>query len=48
MTYGGLWYLDASLFESTTITLPDGTVKTIHQNTIDEFKKEFNEVRRFS
>ena len=41
MTYGGLWYLDASLFESTTITLPDGTVKTIHQNTIDELKKEF-------
>jgi abortive infection bacteriophage resistance protein len=40
--YGGLWYLDAALFESTTIILWDGTVKTIHQNTLDELQKEFN------
>ncbi len=42
MGYDGLWYLDPALFESTTITLHDGTVKTIHQNTLDELKKEFN------
>jgi abortive infection bacteriophage resistance protein len=42
MNYGGLWYLNTTLFENTTITLPDGTVKTIHQNTLDELKKEFN------
>ena len=40
--YGGLWYLDASLFENTTITLYGGTIKTIHQNTIEELQKEFN------
>jgi abortive infection bacteriophage resistance protein len=42
ISYGGLWYLDSSLFENSTITLGDGTVKTIHQNTIDELQKEFN------
>jgi abortive infection bacteriophage resistance protein len=42
MSYGGLWYLDASLFENAQISLPNGSVKTIHQNTIDELKKEFN------
>lgn len=42
MSYGGLWYLDPSLFENTTIILPDGTVKTIHQNTLGELKKEFS------
>lgn len=42
INYGGLWYLDASLFESTTITLSDGSVKTIHQNLLDELKKEFD------
>ena len=42
MTYGGLWYLDASLFQSANIKLPDGTVKTIHQNTLDELRKELN------
>ena len=42
MTYGGLWYLDATLFQSTIIKLPDGTVKTIHQNTLDELRKELN------
>jgi len=42
MTYGGLWYLDSELFENTTITLPDGTIKTIHQKTLDELRKEFS------
>lgn len=39
--YGSCWYLDTTLFENTTITLYNGTVKTIHQNTIDELQKEF-------
>lgn len=42
MSHGGLWYLNATLFENTSITLPDGTIKTIHQNTLDELQKEFN------
>jgi abortive infection bacteriophage resistance protein len=42
ISYGGLWYLNPALFEATTITLSDGTVKTIHQNTLDELRKEFN------
>ena len=42
MKYGGLWYLDSALFESRMITLSDGTVKTIHQNTLDDLKKEFH------
>jgi len=42
ISYGGLWYLNPALFEATTITLNDGTVKTIHQNTLDELQKEFN------
>lgn len=41
MTYGGLWYLDASLFNSSTIIV-NGTTKTVHQNTIEELQKEFN------
>lgn len=41
ISYGSCWYLDTTLFENTTITLYDGTVKTIHQNTIDELQKEF-------
>jgi abortive infection bacteriophage resistance protein len=40
VSYGGLWYLDPALFGNTTITLNDGTVKTIHQKTVDELKKE--------
>lgn len=40
ITYGSLWYLDPELFERTPITLRDGTVKTIHQNTLAELKKE--------
>lgn len=42
ISYGGLWHLNPALFEATTITLNDGTVKTIHQNTLDELQKEFN------
>jgi len=42
MSYGPLWYLESALFETTTIKLPDGTVKSIYQNTLDELKKEFN------
>ncbi len=41
ISYGGLWYLDASLFNSSTIMV-NGITKTIHQNTIDELQKEFN------
>lgn len=41
LSYGGLWYLDPALFESTTLKLPGGTFKTVHQNTIDELQKEF-------
>jgi abortive infection bacteriophage resistance protein len=43
--YGGLWYLNTALFESTTMKLTDGTIKTIHQNTLDELQKEFNRSR---
>ena len=42
VSYGGLWYLNPALFRNTTITLKNGTVKTIHQNTVDELKKEFD------
>lgn len=42
IAYGGLWYLNPALFETTTITLNDNIVKTIHQNTLDELQKEFN------
>ena len=34
--------INPALFETTTITLSDNTVKTIHQNTLDELQKEFN------
>ena len=40
MTYGGLWYLDGNLFETT--PLPSDPNITIHQNTIFELKKECN------
>lgn len=42
VSYGGLWYLDPAFFENTTITLNGGMIKTIHQNTLDELKKEFD------
>ena len=41
MSYGGLWYLDVSLFNSSTIIV-NGITKTIYENTIDELQKEFN------
>jgi abortive infection bacteriophage resistance protein len=41
LIYGGLWYLDPSLFETTTINV-NGVVKTIHQNCLDELRKDFN------
>jgi abortive infection bacteriophage resistance protein len=41
ISYGGLWYLNDSLFESTIITV-NGITKTIHQNTIEDLQKEFN------
>lgn len=40
MSYGGLWYLDSTLFDSTSITI-NGIAKTVHQNTIEELQKEF-------
>ncbi|MGV3540348.1 MAG: Abi family protein [Rufibacter sp.] len=42
MSRGGLWHLDPALFNNTSITLRDGTVKTIHQHTIEELQKEFD------
>jgi abortive infection bacteriophage resistance protein len=41
ISYGGLWYLNPALFETTTIKFNDGTVKSIHLNTLDELQKEF-------
>jgi abortive infection bacteriophage resistance protein len=41
VNYGGLWYLDTSLFNEATI-LVNGVAKSIHQNTIQELQKEFN------
>jgi abortive infection bacteriophage resistance protein len=41
MAYGGLWYLDTSLFDRKTITYNNQT-KTQHLHTLDELKKEFN------
>lgn len=42
ISYGGLWYLNPNLFEPTTITLKDGTIQTIHQNTLNELHREFD------
>ncbi|MCB0605074.1 MAG: Abi family protein [Ignavibacteriae bacterium] len=39
MSYGGLWYLNPNLFETT--PLPSDPNITIYQNTILELKKEF-------
>jgi abortive infection bacteriophage resistance protein len=44
LSHGGLWYLDVSLFDDTTVTV-NGVVKTVHQNTIDELQKEFDRSR---
>lgn len=40
ISYGGLWYLDSSLFEIQTQTINKET-KTIHLHTLDELQKEF-------
>jgi len=40
MSYGGLWHLNANLFQTT--PLPTDPSITIYQNTILELKKEFN------
>jgi len=39
LSYGGLWYLNADLFES--IPLQSNPNVTIHQNTVTELKNEF-------
>lgn len=39
MAYGGLWYLDENLFETT--PMPSNKIITIYQNTILELKKEY-------
>ena len=41
ISYGGLWYLETSLFDSKTITVNNLT-KTIHQLTLEDLKTEFN------
>lgn len=38
--YGGLWYLNTSLFDASTITI-NGKTKTIHSHILDELQKEF-------
>jgi abortive infection bacteriophage resistance protein len=41
LVYGGLWYLNPALFE-TTPKIKDGIAKTTHLHTLDELQKEFN------
>lgn len=41
VSYGGLWYLNTSLFQNTTLKL-NGIIKTVYKHTLDELKKEFN------
>ncbi len=41
ITHGGLWYLNANLFENTNLII-NGVTKTIHLHTVDELRKEFN------
>jgi len=40
MAYGGLWYSDASLFNSSTIKV-NGVIKTIYQFTMEGLQNEF-------
>ncbi len=40
LSYGGLWYLNANLFDDTILYI-DGARK-MHSQTLDELKKEFN------
>jgi len=39
LNYGGLWFLNANLFDN---SMYNSTSKTFHQNTLDELKKEFD------
>ncbi len=44
MSYGGLWYKDASLFDANTVTYKNNNVevtKTNHQFALEELQKEF-------
>lgn len=41
MKFGGLWYLDTSIFQSATLEIK-GNIKTLHMHTLDELQKEFN------
>ncbi len=41
MIYGGLWYLDTSLFDTRSVTY-NSITKTQHLPTLDEIKKEFS------
>jgi len=40
LAHGGLWYMNPDLFENKVIKLTDGTVKTVHQITINDLRKE--------
>lgn len=41
MRFGGLWYLDSSIFESSVIEIR-GRSQTLHLHTLDELNKEFD------
>ena len=41
VSYGGLWYLNTTLFETASYT-KDGITKTTHLHTLDELQKEYN------
>ncbi|TCK85766.1 Abi family protein [Albibacterium bauzanense] len=41
MNFGGLWYLDTSIFQTTVLEI-NGVSKTLHMHTVNELKKEFN------
>jgi abortive infection bacteriophage resistance protein len=42
ISYGGLWYCNSLLFDSTSKKTKEGKTKTIHQNMLDELRKEVN------
>jgi abortive infection bacteriophage resistance protein len=41
LAYGGLWYMDTLLFESSP-KLKDGVFKTAHLHTVDKLRQEFD------
>jgi len=47
VVYGGLWYLDPVLFESSIVTLK-GVTQTAHLFALEELQKEYNRSREFS